>query len=987
MENELIRELGFEDSLVDVNDVAALYPNYADICKVGADRVYFSAGKPSAFFLEVFSFDNVGLKRIAQVQHNAWNYQRVMLLFVTSDVEIRIYNCYGIPVNVESELEERLDMLQIAGGKVEGDLDILVSLFSKKNIDFGTLWITEDDAVRKKIRLDQRVDSYLVKCMSEAAGLLGEKGLDTEIIHSLLMRSLFILFLEDKGAAREAGLYEDIKSGALSYFEILEDKEATYLLFKRLQEQFNGNITAMMPDEVAVVDETHLEIIRRCFFDGDFENELLFHERLFNFEIIHIGLISEIYENFLGELRREKGQFYTPFVLADMILSEVLPSSSKDYNHPLLDPACGSGVFLVEGYKRLIMRWKCAHPGQTISFETLVSLLMNNVFGVDIDPVAIRVAAFSLYLTLIDQLDPKILWNKGNHRLPYLIYDPDDATLKDKQGFNLLRKDTIKDVDANCFPPLKLIVGNPPYGTKKLSSVIKGYCQHEGFAMEYVLPFMHKATQICPNGDVALVFSSKVLFNTNGGYSQFRKWLLTKNKVRKIDNLSIFRKAPKSFGGSLFSAATCPVCVAYYSSGEPDENAMVKYCSPKTFVKSSLADGLLIDESDVKMLPVGECLRWDSRIWKIAAWGNYYGAQIIGRFTRISLKDYFDSNGWVYGRGLNADSQKKDFLPSPILNTECIARYWSDLTTACSNQTKRYRNVKDGLFDAPFVAFKQGQHNGEIACSLFMDKVFFTTTAFALNGGSLDDKKILTAYLNSRLAKYFLFLTTSSWGVEREQIFLNEVLGLPSPFDKLSQESKRIIVNAFDKIYQLSEEPLRDEIGIGKLEAIIEDELENAFGLTEKDRVYISDTLDFNLDIFQRKMESIGYSRVLVGDSKCYASTLMRAFDTLLEGIGFKVGVTVFDVHSYEPLQMVVLRLNVAEEEVNVGNWADFDDSLKQIDHFLTSKHSDGVYLRKTLKYYDGSVVYIIKPNQKRFWTRMQAYDDAAAIMNDILNM
>lgn len=54
---------------------------------------------------------------------------------------------------------------------------------------------------------------------------------------------------------------------------------------------------------------------------------------------------------------------------------------------------------------------------------------------------------------------------------------------------------------------------------------------------------------------------------------------------------------------------------------------------------------------------------------------------------------------------------------------------------------------------------------------------------------------------------------------------------------------------------------------------------------------------------------------------------------------------------------------------------------------YLVSKHSDSVYLRKTLKYYEGDLVYIIKPNQKRFWSKMQAYDDAAAIVNDILNM
>ena len=183
------------------------------------------------------------------------------------------------------------------------------------------------------------------------------------------------MFLEDRGSASDAGLYDGIKKGAVSYFDILDDKEATYCLYKRLHDQFNGNITMLSEHEEAQVLVEHLAVIKDCFWGGDFRHETLFNERLFDFKIIHIGLISEIYQNFLGELRDEKGQFYTPFVLADMMLTEVLPTSSKEYSYPILDPACGSGIFLVEGYKRLIMRWKNTHPGQTPSFDILVSLL------------------------------------------------------------------------------------------------------------------------------------------------------------------------------------------------------------------------------------------------------------------------------------------------------------------------------------------------------------------------------------------------------------------------------------------------------------------------------------------------------------------------------------------------------------------------------------------------------------------------------------
>lgn len=988
--NTFIQQLGFDGFLVEAADIPSLYPDYADIRKTEADCVYFSAGKPEVLFLNVTSFDQDTLKHIAQVQHNAWNYQRVLLLYVASDTEIRIYNCYEKPINPNSNKDEdkQLDSIQLHRSTVGENLALLESLFSRIHVDSGTLW-TSDSDIKKKIQKDKRVDAYLISSMCKAAQKLATMGLSQEVIHSLLIRSLFILFLEDKGASRQAGLYESIKPGAQEYFDILKDKAATYRLFRRLQEQFNGNITTMVANEENLVNDKHLEIIRDCFLDGDFSHQPLLFERdhLFNFEIIHIGLISEIYEHFLDQYRHDKGQFYTPFSLADMILSEVLPTSKGEYNHPMLDITCGSGIFLVEGYKRLIARWKRTHKGQTISFDTLVSLLQNNIFGIDFDATAIRVAAFSLYLTLIDQLDPKTLWNSENHRLPYLIYDPEDKSLAGKQGKNLWRRNTISEVDADSFPNVKLLVGNPPYGTKNLAPEIKEYCQKEKFAAEYVLPFMHKATKFCPDGEIALIFTSKVLFNTTGGYAKFRKWFFQKNTVRRIDNLSIFRKAPKTYGGSLFTSANCPVCVAYYTAKPADKNDNLVYYSPKTFIKSNLVDGLVIDDSDVKVLPMAECQNPQSTIWKVAAWGNYYSYRLIERVSKTGLKQHFKENSWIYGRGVNADSERLDFIPSPIIGTAHINRYHTDLSVAKVNKTKKYRSVQEKLFDPSIVVFKQGQHKGEIACSLFKEKVYFTTTANAINCDSEDDKKILVSYLNSRLAKYFFFLTTSSWGIEREQIYLNELLSLPSPFEGLTDAARKRIVESFDQIYALYGEALLDLNQVRLLEAAIEKELEKAFRLSERDVAYVNDTLDYNYGIFQKGKNAKGYHRVLLAESKRYAEAVLKSLSTMLSGSDLVPKVTIYDSTVNDPLQLVLIDLNADSAKVEKGAMADFQDTLRRIDNHLWKRQSESVYMRRTLTYYDGSRVFLIKPNQKRFWSVMQAYDDAASVINDIMSM
>ncbi len=73
-------------------------------------------------------------------------------------------------------------------------------------------------------------------------------------------------------------------------------------------------------------------------------------------------------------------------------------------------PSCGSGISLVQSFKRLVKRYENAHSIDNLSdFDTLVKLLKENIFGIEIHPQAIKVAAFSLYLALVDKLDPKNL--------------------------------------------------------------------------------------------------------------------------------------------------------------------------------------------------------------------------------------------------------------------------------------------------------------------------------------------------------------------------------------------------------------------------------------------------------------------------------------------------------------------------------------------------------------------------------------------------
>lgn len=990
------QDLGFDEYLKNNSDIASLYPDYSEIEQLGADKVYFSGSNPAVLFVEVSSFNDAGLRHIAEIHHRAWNYRKILLLFAMSDTEIRIYNCQEKPsyISQDEDPEKKLNSIQISVYNEKSDekaLRELSDVFSRIGVDCGLLWTTDYD-VRKKVNTQRRLDKYLVQSLIKTANALEIQGIsDRNVIHALLMRSLFILFLEDKGAALEAGLYDSIKKESSSYFDILRDIDATYKLFNEVQLHFNGNVFPVLSNEKQMVKPEHLELIRRCFTDGDISGQpTLFDWKLFNFKIIQIELLSEIYENFLGELKRERGQFYTPFSLVELILKDKLPTKDQNFNVKVLDPACGSGIFLVESYRRLIKRWENANPNKKLSFDGLKNLLLDNIFGIEIDPTAIKVAAFSLYLALVDKLDPKTLWIDTDYQLPYLIFDPEDKNIK-TQGKNLWRRDTIGQVNADDFVKVDLVVGNPPFGTKGLIDSITDYCKEQKFGKEMVLPFMHKAVSFCPKGEIALVFSTKVLTNTEIPFQIFRKWLLQDNYVEKIYNLSIFRNVPKTNGGQLFNSTIVPVSIIYYQKeNNINPSNTIEYWSPKSYVKSNLIEGIIVDSTDVKYLPRIECQKLDTKIWKIAMWGGIQDFGLIKRInsTFISCKDYFNANNetWKYGRGVHPEFTEEYICPQKVVPVENIQRYFTDKDSIVPN-IKKFRPIKDGLFGKSFVVTKETLLDNKLCSSFIFEDCCSLYSTYVFVSDNIDEMHALNAFINSKIAHYILFLTASEWGIKTPRILHKELLSIPSIFGNLEvvtelAKSSKIIIEQKQSLFQEN-----DSIIINN-EEIINSRIYEYLELTNKEKILVSDLIKYSYDLYIHGQKSIAFHRTLQSENQAYAEILCNELNIFLSHSKMKINASIYEVELNDPLNLVVLHFGEVEKPIETKDLANLRESLRNVDRYmLQEKTMDSIYVQKQVRYFDNDTVYLIKPNQKRFWTRSQAIDDATSLISEIINM
>ena len=1004
MSNSIFQQLDFNDFAKDSKEIDI---DIFDIEKFGIIKVYENEGQPALFLKEVESFDLQTLKLIAEIQHTCWNFQKVLFLYVYTKTEIRIYNCSVKPFVLDKniadlKLKSQLQELQLfcCEETEEVKLKTLNTLFSRIAIDTGFIWSAiEAKEIKDKLNLQNRVDKYLIKSLINVSRKLEKEGLkDKDIIHKLVMRSLFLLYLEDKGATTKP-FYATFLDHADSYFKVLENIEATYNLFQRLSNDFNGSLFTITQEERNLVKPNHLELIKKCFINGcENDEQITLFEgwRLFDFSIIRIELLSEIYENFLSELdeknKKDSGTFYTPPSLVELILNEKLPiqKDKTNYNIKTLDPSCGSGIFLVQSFKRLVKRYENKYQKKLTDFDILVKILKDNIFGIEIEPKSIKVAAFSLYLALLDNLDPKTGWWNGNIKFPYLINDPEDSTLNE-QGYNLFKRDTISDFEISELQNFQLVVGNPPFGTKNLSTTIKVYCEANDFAKEMVLPFMHKAPLLAPKGEIALIFNTKVLTNTGGTYQNFRKCLFNENYVEKIYNFSILRKAKKNFGGQLFGSAVEPISIVFYQKEKPENpKETITYYAPKTYIKNDVLEGIVIDSSDEKHLPRIECEKKDSKIWKIAMWGSYFDFELIKKHEKNSLKDYFKNNNdkWIKGTGLHIPSKdynnKENLItPDKTINTTRVSRYLVNESNLQDNNTE-YLKIDKKLTEAPFLIVKKGITKGNIYASLVDFDTCFLNRIYGVKTEDIDSLKILLLYFNSTYAKYFQFNFSSAWGLKYDDILDNELYSLPNIFDFLNNEVKLDLLTLIDKILSIKKSNEVNQ-NILHLEEEIDQIIYNdVLKLSKDEQIIIQETLIYGLNLFEKQEKSDAVKHVLKIDY--YSNRLTNDLNNWLDDVDLKASVTHYNIDKNCPLYMVKISFG-NEYRKPILSKEDIYKELKTLDKKLWEEESQNLYFRKKLNYYDNNDVYIIKPNQRRFWSQTAAMEDCKSLLVEILNM
>lgn len=378
---------------------------------LNADAVFSAQNTPTIIFKDAGNA-TPDEAHIHKWHEAAWNVGLAPLLWIITPTEIRLYDCYTARASEIGEQSGSIP-LDVFPLDVADRLQALDSLCGRFATETGAFW---SSPIGQNINRRHRVDRELLSEISALEmGLTriipsspdvaqqseAETAFAREFAQRLIGRCIFTLYLVDRGIAQRfvpPALSPDVA-------QMFSSIDTAFTLFEWLREKFNGDLFPMDDPgaEHQRLGEAHLSLLREFIQGRSLVPNQHGQGRLFRFryDAIPVDLISSIYQQFARSSAADQadtqGLHYTPVELVHMTLDPVfegLPPTAR-----LLDPACGSGAFLVESFRRLV--WKNAQ-NKPASRTLIRDILNNRLFGLDINKSALGIAAFSLYLAALE---------------------------------------------------------------------------------------------------------------------------------------------------------------------------------------------------------------------------------------------------------------------------------------------------------------------------------------------------------------------------------------------------------------------------------------------------------------------------------------------------------------------------------------------------------------------------------------------------------
>lgn len=713
---------------------------------------------------------------INDLHHKLWLNGASPLLYVSWQDHVDVLSCASgaVAKNKDSWRPKPVAAIRDAG-RIAAALDDDSRRFSAYRLADGTFW--EDERNAKHVKPNRGAHRVLIEKVKAADVELD--GANNPLARRLLLLTLLIKYLEDRNVfpSTPRSWFSSFQPGAESFWAVMNQASPNNVvrMLKALGEKFNGDIFVLPEGEQALDEQMLRRLAKVVHVSSDVHGQLYFWD-IYSFECIPVEVLSHIYQHFAQD---NTGSVFTPPLLVNLLLDKVMPLSKLQGDETFLDPTCGSGIFLVAAFRRLIYAWRAKNNWDKPTPDGLKWLLANCIYGIELQPEAAHVASFSLALAICDALQPGIIWK--------------DLRFDKLMGRNLFVGDF-----AELAPVAKrrtkgtngfdVIAGNPPFQSEitpamKSDLVSRRSSVPDNQVSYYVLEVCLRSC-LNPSGALCMIQTSGLLYNNRTVV--FRNSIFSSHLVDTVLDFVSIRK--------LFQGADPKIVAIHAVNRTPDSGHMIRHWTFRRTLatKSHICfeldhyDHHRISQNTAKVYP------W---IWRVNLLGGGRLFYLAKRLTEMpTLGDSITANGWNIGEGYiagekNRNEQAEWLTGRPLLPTEAFdddaISPWA-LKRVESNDDMYRSAYSPERFQGPLMLVKANEklpcafwENGPLA---YKDKVI-GITAPEQQTQQLKDFRLQFIQHRKALRVCCGLLSTQLYVGKATAILKNDITRLPWPQD------------------------------------------------------------------------------------------------------------------------------------------------------------------------------------------------------------
>ena len=963
------------------------------------ERLLVNTIKPDAFFCIgnkpfILFFENP-IDKKAKLRE-IWNFNESPIIIVAESNSVEIYNGF--------EFLSEPNSLRLLGGEEK------LTDFSYFNLVTDKTW----EKYQADFHSKHRVDFNLLSNIKSARDVLISNSLSPELTNSLIGKVIFVRYLIDRGVKLDFEQNGQSRKWTNQQFcKILSDKTQLKQFFRYLTGKFNGDLFPISESQIDSIPYECFSTLITLLSGGMVSTGQKSLFDFYDFSIIPVEFISNVYELFIGQdEQEEQGAYYTPLFLVDYILAETVEKKfqrDKDFNCKVLDPACGSGIFLVETLRKIIEQYQAINPTYSKNpakyKKDLKQLASANLFGVDKDRSAVNVAIFSIYLTLLDYQHPSDI---ETFKFPFLFENNFFVAdfFDSKAKFN----DTLKKIDFD------FILGNPPWKRgkgKEKNPLFVTYIddrkkseekdakekQIEISNAEIAQAFVLRVSDFSsPETNISLIVTSKLFYNIYA--DGFRQYLLDNFIIQKVFELAPVRK--EVFNKSNDKAIGPPAILFYkYARNKNTDENLVEHITLKPSRFFYLFKVFTINRSDYKEVSQRTLKDYDY-LWKVLVYGSYLDFNLIKRLkdkdSYLPISDVIaDKTEFLPGEGLQVGGgDHKDashLIGKPFLDTRNdIEPFWVNPAPKNKWELEEAHRPRDRrLYEAPMLLITRGVNNSfRSVSSVCNSDAVFTHSITAIKSLNKDKEKLLTisGILNSSFFSYFCLQTFSSSGVEREQSHDLEKKSVP--FTETNKITAIVSAITDLKILEHSLLPMfaaNPLFEIDKKFKELDSAVISAFSFSEIEK----DILDYSVNItIPMIMKHSGYENLfkpLKLDSielTEYVEIFFNQLNPIYKKMNQKL---VVEIQHTEQIVGLFFKLVSPDSDTASIRRIKVENAsiLSLLISLGTEKITDRLFVQKDVRGFQQDGFYLIKPNERKLWHKAMGHLDITEFMDAIL--